>query len=97
MDHPLRDDLTKYSSEEIDRKYTDLIGRFDTAKRMGMDRSILYQLDLLLNGIEDERYRRMEEALNKIDDDPVVVDTDREPKSSKSPTIQKSKNDPTKR
>lgn len=75
--HPLSEDLTKLSTEVLDKKYSLLIERYNIAKRMNMPSYVLYQLDLLLEGIEIERYNR----LNVIDpnENPVIIDTDKEP------------------
>lgn len=72
--HPLSDDLTKLSIDELDRRYTEIMKRYATARRMNMAGNIMYQLDILLDGIEAEKMRRMQDPLN---DDPVVIDTDK--------------------
>ena len=73
--HPLSENLAKLSTEDLDKKYTELLKRYNIARRMNMPSDILYQLDLLLEGIEVERYER----LQTIDpnEDPVIIDTDR--------------------
>jgi hypothetical protein len=53
---------------------------------MNLQQGIIFQLDLLLQGIENERYRRLELNI-PVENDPVVIDTDRLP----STQIQKSK------
>ena len=72
--HPLSENLAKLSTEDLDKKYTELLKRYNIARRMNMPSDILYQLDLLLEGIEVERYER----LQTIDpnEDPVIIDTD---------------------
>jgi hypothetical protein len=72
-DHPLSQDYGKFSDDELDKKYNELSRRWQLAKRMGMDESVLHQLDILLNGMEDEKYRRM--SLPESDDG-VVLETD---------------------
>lgn len=72
--HPLSDDLTKLSIDELDRRYTELMKRYATARRMNMAGNVMHQLDILLDGIEFEKSRRMQEPINQ---DPVVIDTDR--------------------
>jgi hypothetical protein len=72
--HPLSDDLTKLSVDELDRRYTELMRRYATARRMNMAGGVMHQLDILLDGIEFEKMRRMQEP---VDQDPVVIDTDR--------------------
>lgn len=72
--HPLSDDLTKLSIDELDRRYTELMKRYATARRMNMAGSIMHQLDILLDGIEYEKMRRMQDH---SESDPVVIDTDR--------------------
>ena len=59
------------------KRLTMLTQRWYTAKRMNMDYGILYQLELLLQGVEYEKMRRMQPPL---DNNPVVIDTDAEPK-----------------
>ena len=73
--HPLSENLARLSTEDLDKKYTELLKRYNIARRMNMPSDILYQLDLLLEGIEVERYER----LQTIDpnEDPVIIDTDR--------------------
>ena len=41
---------------------------------MNMDAGIMHQLDIMLDGIEFEKMRRVQEPANT---DPVVIDTDR--------------------
>ena len=72
--HPLSEDLTKLGQDDLDKRYTELMRRYSLARRMGMDGSVLHQLDLMLDGIEYEKQRRMIEPSNP---DPVVIDTDR--------------------
>jgi hypothetical protein len=57
-EHPLGDDLTKLSYEDLERRLTELNKRWYAAKRMNLDHSVLYQLDLLLQSAEYERQRR---------------------------------------
>lgn len=73
--HPLSEDLTKLSTEDLDKKYSELLRRYNIARRMNMPSDILYQLDLLLEGIELERYGRLQVV--DPNEDPVVIDTDR--------------------
>jgi hypothetical protein len=80
--HPLSEDLTKVSTEDLDKKFNELIKRYNIAKRSGMASHVLYQLDLLLEGIEFERYSRLEMELIDKDEDPVVIDTDRMPRDA---------------
>lgn len=72
--HPLSDDLTKLSIDELDRRYGEIMKRYATARRMNMDAGIMHQLDIMLDGIEFEKMRRMQEPSNT---DPVVIDTDK--------------------
>lgn len=76
--HPLSDDLTQLSLDELEKRLTMLTQRWYTAKRMNMDYSVLYQLDLLLQGLEYEKMRRSQ---TPVDSNPVVIDTDAEPKN----------------
>lgn len=72
-DHPLQDDLTQLSDDELSKRYNDLSRRWHLARRMGMDQYVLHQLDIMLNGMETEKYRRMEMP---EDDKHVVLETD---------------------
>lgn len=72
-EHPLVASNTDLTTDELDQKYQTLLSRFNTARRMNMDQSVLHQLDLLLSSIEAERERR-----RAVDDkaDGVILDTD---------------------
>lgn len=72
-------DLTKLSVDELDRRYTEIMKRYATARRMNMAGGVIYQLDMMLDGIEFEKMRRIQEP---IDQDPVVIDTDRIPQQN---------------
>ena len=71
--HPLADNLFNLSDDELDKKYNELSRRWHIAKRMGMDEYTLHQLDILLTGMEDEKYRR---AAIPESDNTVLIDTD---------------------
>lgn len=73
INHPFIQELDDLTSDELDKKYADLISRFRSAKILNMPQEVLYQLDLMLNSIEAEKDRRL-----AIDDRPngVVIDTD---------------------
>lgn len=58
-EHPLSEDITQLSDEELEKKYSNLNRRWQIAKRMSMDPYVLHQLDIMLNGIENEKMRRM--------------------------------------
>ena len=73
--HPLSENLTKLSTEDLDKKYSELLRRYTIAKRMNMPSAVIYQLELLLEGIEVERYDRVQ--VIDPNEDPVVIDTDR--------------------
>lgn len=72
-EHPFNIPLAEMSHEELEKRFADIMRRYQIARRMQMDQSILYQLDLLLNSIEFEKERR-----SMIDDKPsgVILDTD---------------------
>lgn len=72
-DHPLQEDLSQLSSEELDKKYNELSRRWHIAKRMQMDEYVLHQLDVMLTGMEMEKERRM---ILPEDDKHVILDTD---------------------
>ena len=73
MEHPLAQDFTQLSDDDLDKKYNELSRRWVLAKRMGMDEYVLHQLDIMLNSMETEKYRRMDRV---EPDNPVVLDTD---------------------
>jgi len=75
MSHPLGEDLSKLSSDELDKKYSEILKRYNISRRMNMLPYIVNQLELMLSGIEYERYSRLEKLDPK--EDPVVIDTDR--------------------
>lgn len=72
-DHPFSEPLNELTSEELDKRHSDLMRRFNIARRMNMDQGVLHQLDLLLLSVEAEKDRR-----RSIDDraSGVVLDTD---------------------
>lgn len=72
-DHPGSTSLDEYTSDELDKRYSDIMNRWRIAKRMNMNQNVLYQLDLLLGSIELEKERRL-----SIDSqqDGVIIDTD---------------------
>jgi hypothetical protein len=79
MTHPLSEDLSKLSSDELDKKHSEILKRYNISRRMNMLPYVINQLELMLSGIEYERYSR----LDKLDpkEDPVVIDTDRPAKT----------------
>lgn len=72
-EHPLSQDLTKLSDEDLDKKYNELSRRWQIAKRMGMDQYVIHQLDILLDSIESEKYNRIQMP---DDGKSVVLETD---------------------
>lgn len=73
MEHPLAQDFTQLSDDDLDKKYNELSRRWVLAKRMGMDEYVLHQLDIMLNSMENEKYRRMDSPDST---NPVILDTD---------------------
>ncbi len=73
-EHPLSEDITKLSSDELDKRYSELMKRFTIARRMNMGQSVVDQLNLMLDTIENEKYRRLQDHVTESD--PVVIDTD---------------------
>lgn len=72
--HPFSDPLDELSLEEIDERHSKLMTRWYTARRMQMSESIIFQLDLLITSLEEEKVRR-----NKVEEkppNPVLIDTD---------------------
>jgi len=71
--HPLSDDLTKLSHDDLETRLTKLTQRWYTAKRMNMNDSVLHQLDIMLQSLEQEKQRRAQ-----VPDDGrrLLIDTD---------------------
>jgi hypothetical protein len=76
-DHPFGDPLEDLTQDELDKRFNDIMKRFNTARRMQMDKHVLHQLDLLLVSIEMEKERRIkvDEPANSvvIDTDPIII------------------------
>jgi hypothetical protein len=72
-EHPLSEDLTKLSDDDLSKKYNELSRRWQIARRMNMDSYVMHQLDIMLDGLESERQRRI---MFTIDSNSVVVETD---------------------
>ena len=72
--HPLSEDLTALSSDDLEKRYTELMKRYHIARRMNMPQNVIHQLDIMLDGIEYEKTRRY----NTIDpnESTVVLNTD---------------------
>ena len=49
-EHPLSDDLTQLSLDDLEKRQAMLTQRYYAARRMNMNQGIIYQLDLLLQG-----------------------------------------------
>lgn len=73
--HPLSADLTQLTNEDLDKRYNELMNRYAIARRMSMDTGVLYQMEIMLDGIDSERVRRIE--MLPSDSNPVVIDTDK--------------------
>lgn len=75
--HPNAESLKELSYDELEERYNKLMHRWQIARRMQMAEGVAYQLDLLLNAIEEERYRRnaQEEKIGVVlDTDPIKID-----------------------
>lgn len=72
-DHPFFETLNDLSTDELDKKHAELMNRFRIARSMGMHPEVMHQLDLMLNTIESEKFKRQ-----AIDDQPdgVILETD---------------------
>lgn len=73
-EHPLSNDLTKLSVDELDKRYTELMKRYAIARRMNMNEGVLNQLNIFLDAIDYEKSRRMQDYGDNSN--PVVIDTD---------------------
>jgi hypothetical protein len=78
-DHPFSAPLDELTTDELDKRFNDIMTRFNTARRLNMPADVLHQLDLLLVSVENERERRtrVDEKPNGVilDTDPIVVPT----------------------
>ena len=70
--HPLGNDLTKLSEDELNKKFGDLTKRFNQAYRFG-PQSIIPQIQMVMQDYQEEMKRRsalaMEEMRKKMDKD----------------------------
>jgi len=73
MNHPLAQNLSDLSDEELEKQIQNLTNRFFMARRLGVAESTLSQLDLLLSHYENERDGRQETGQ---DISGVVLETD---------------------
>jgi len=72
-EHPLVDNLTELSFDDLEKRITELTKRWHTARRMNMSPDILRQMDIMLDGLEAEKQRR---AWINDQKSGVVIDTD---------------------
>lgn len=73
MTHPGQESFVDLNDEELNSRYSQLIRRHQIAMRMGMDNNIIYQLELMMNAIEEEKSTRLN---SPNDDKTVLIDTD---------------------
>ena len=70
--HPLGNDLTKLSEDELNKKFGELTKRFNQAYRFG-PQSIIPQIQMVMQDYQEEMKRRsalaMEEMRKKMDKD----------------------------
>jgi hypothetical protein len=70
--HPLINDLSKISDEELNKKFSDLSKRFNQAYRFG-PKQVIPQLQMLMQDYQEEIKRRqakaMQEMMEKMDKD----------------------------
>ena len=78
-DHPFFETLSDLSSDELDKKHTELMNRFRVARGMNMHQEVLHQIDLMLNTIEAEKIKRqgLDEPADGVilETDPIVIPT----------------------
>lgn len=86
MEHPFSEPLEEMTADELDKRYADLLSRWQTARRMNMDINILRQLDLLLSTVETEKERR---SRSEESHGGVVLETDPIQIQSTYPKIQR--------
>jgi hypothetical protein len=70
--HPLNNDLTKLSEDDLNKKFSELTKRFNQAAKFG-PQSVVPQLQMLIQDYQAEMQRRgakaMEEMRQKMDKD----------------------------
>lgn len=72
-DHPFFDTLKDLSNEELEKKQNEILNRWRIARSMNMHPDVMHQIDLMLNTIEEEKYKRQ-----SLDDQPngSILETD---------------------
>ena len=65
MPHPLSPDLTKFTQEELNNKYGDLLNRLSTAHRFGRP-DMVHQLQILIEDYRAELDRRSQIQLAEM-------------------------------
>ena len=80
-EHPLQDDLSKLSYDDLEKRLSELTKRWYAAKRMNMNESVLFQLDIMLQGLESEKMRR---AHSQAETGGEVINTDWKDDAKKS-------------
>ncbi len=86
-EHPFFPDLKKYTLEDLDKKYSELMKRYDICKRQNMGQHVENQIIAMIESViaeKDERFQEMSKKLEekqkaketkKINPN-VVIDTD---------------------
>jgi len=74
-DSNLTNSLTKMTSEELDKKYSDLTHRFDVCRRLNLGQNVQNQILDLIGLVTSEKDKRLQELM-KQEEKQVVVDTD---------------------
>lgn len=72
-EHPFMTPLTELTADELDKKYADILNRWNIASRRNMGPQVMHQLDLLLKSIENEKFKRSIIDEQQVD---VILDTD---------------------
>ena len=75
--HIGQESFNEYSDEELMQRYSQLFRRYEIARRMNMSYSIIYQMELMLTAMDEEKINRL---TIPTDDRIMVIDTD-EPSS----------------
>jgi hypothetical protein len=66
MGHPLAPDLTKLTTDELNKKYSDLLSRITYAYRIGQS-DMVAQLQMLMQDYQEEINRRNAKALEDME------------------------------
>lgn len=65
--HPMLQDLTSLSNEELHKKYNDLVSKYNQAHRSGPT-SIIPQLQMLMSSYQEEMDNRNRKIMSELEE-----------------------------